>query len=203
MRRRHTFKENAMTHTSHGWRTRLLVAVGLLTAAAPSALADGPEVYRATAALKTAAGTALTAPVVISISHWTTDAEREKAVGALKAGGTTGLQKEIAGWPEAGFLQLGESKTPIRFARTLPVGGGKVVTVATAQSVFFVGAGAAGAKAKAGYDVAVAIFQVDAAGKGDAGDLAPAAKVKLDERGALIVEDYGAEAVRLMGIAKQ
>lgn len=175
-----------------------------LLAAAPPALAQGqPEVYNATATLKTAAGAALTAPVVVSISRWTTDAEREEVMGALKAGGTPALQKQIAGMPEAGFLQLGEVKTPIHFARTLPVGGGKVVTVATSKPVFFIGAGTPGAKAKAGYDVAVAIFQVDGAGKGDAGDLAPAAKVKFDDKGALVVEDYGAEAVRLMGIAKK
>ena len=59
------------------------------------------------------------------------------------------------------------------------------------------------AKPKAGYDVAVVIFEVDGAGKGDAGDFAPAAKVKFDDRGALVVEDYAAEAVRLMGIAKK
>ena len=66
--------------------------------------------------------------------------------------------------------------------------------------MFYVGAGMPDSKPtdKAGYDVAMVIFQVDAAGKGDAGDFAPAAKVKFDERGALVVEDYGAEAVRLM-----
>ena len=54
-----------------------------------------------------------------------------------------------------------------------------------------------------GYDVAVVIMQVDEAGKGDAGDYSPAAKVKFDESGALVVEDYAAEAVRLMGIARK
>ena len=73
----------------------------------------------------------------------------------------------------------------------------------TAKPVFHVGAGAAEASPKAGYDLAVVIFEVDGAGKGDAGDLAPAAKVKFDANGALVVEDYGAEAVRLMKITKK
>ena len=126
-------------------------------------------------------------------------------VAALKAGGTPALQKLVATLPDAGFLQVGQVKTALRFARTLPVGGGKVVTVTTAQPVFYVGAGVPGAKPteKAGYDVAVVIFQVDAAGKGDAGDFAPAAKVKFDERGALLVQDYAAEAVRLTAITKK
>jgi hypothetical protein len=51
--------------------------------------------------------------------------------------------------------------------------------------------------------VAVVIFQVDARGQGRRRDFSPAAKVKFDERGALIVEDYAAEAVRLTGITKK
>jgi len=188
------------------WRTPSVLAALALAATAPLALAESaPEVYNATASLKTAAGVSMTAPVVVSISRWTTDSEREKVVAALKAGGTPALQKLVATLPDVGFLQVGQIKTPLRFARTLPVGEGKVVTVTTAQPVFYVGAGMPDAKPtdKAGYDVAVVIFQVDAAGKGDVGDFSPAAKVKFDERGALIVEDYAAEAVRLTGITKK
>jgi hypothetical protein len=188
--------------SSLGWRVPS--ALGAVALAAAAAFAQGaPEVYNATASLKTAAGAAVTAPVVISIDRWTTDGEREKAVGALKAGGTAAFQKEVGAMPDLGFLQVGQVKAPIRFARTLPVGGGKIVTVATAQPVFHVGAGAVWAKPTAGYDVAVVIFQVDEAGKGDVGDFAPAAKVKLDDRGAVVIEDYGAEAVRLVGVTKK
>jgi hypothetical protein len=196
----------SMTRTSwRGIRAGAGLAV-LVLAAAPAARAQGKaEVYNATAALKTAAGASMTAPVVVSITRWTTDAEREKAVAALKSGGTTGVQKHLAAATDVGTLQVGTVKTPIRFARSLPVGDGKVVTLVTSQPVFYVGAGmpASTPKDKVGYDVAVVIFQVDGAGKGDAGDFAPAAKVKLDERGAFVVEDYAAEAVRLTGIARK
>jgi len=190
--------------SSRGWRlSGALAALALAVVAAPATGQDKPETYNATASVKTAAGATMTAPVVITIDRWTNDADREKAVAALKAGGTTGLQKQLAGTPAVGTLQVGEVKAPLHFARALPVGGGKVVTVVTSKPVFYVGAGAPDAKAKAGYDVAVVLFQVDAAGKGDVGDFAPAAKVKMDDRGALVTEDYGAEAVRLEGIAKK
>jgi hypothetical protein len=190
--------------SSRGWRLGgALAALALAVAAAPATGQDKPETYNATASLKTAAGATMTAPVVITIDRWTNDADREKAVAALKAGGTTALQKQLAGTPAVGTLQVGEVKAPLHFARSLPVGGGKVVTVVTSKPVFYVGAGAPDAKGKAGYDVAVVLFQVDAAGKGDVGDFAPAAKVKMDDRGALVTEDYGAEAVRLEGIAKK
>jgi hypothetical protein len=183
-----------------------VLVILLVVAAATGAFAQGgPEVYNATASLKTAVGASMNAPVVISISRWTSDADRGKAAEILKTGGTAALQKELASWPEAGVLQLGQIKAPIRFARTLPVGEGKVVTVITAEPVFFVGAGLPEPKPKqkAGYEVAVALFQVDAAGKGDVGDLAPAAKVKLDDKSGFVIEDYGAEAVRLEGITRK
>jgi hypothetical protein len=186
---------------------RAALTVAALALSAPLAFAQpqGPkEVYNATATLKTEAGATMTAPVVMTIDHWTSDEDRDKAVLALRGGGTPAVQNLLASMADAGTLQLGKLKTSVRFARSLPVAGGKVVTLVTAQPVFFVGAGLPGAQPqqKSGYNVAVVIFQVDAEGKGDAGDLAPAAKVKLDDKGGFVVEDYGAEAVRLMGIAK-
>jgi hypothetical protein len=64
-------------------------------------------------------------------------------------------------------------------------------------------AGAPESKVKAGFDLALASFEVDAAGKGTAGELAPAATIKMDANGALDIEDYGAEVVRLTGISKK
>jgi len=190
---------------SRGTRRCALAVVALaLSAPAAFAQAQGKEVYNATASLKTEAGATMTAPVVLTIDRWTTDEDRDKVVMALKGGGTPAVQNLLASMPDTGSLRLGKIKTPVRFARSLPVAGGKVVTLVTAQPVFFVGAGLPGSKPveKAGYNVAVVIFQVDADGKGDAGDLAPAAKVKLDDKSGFVVEDYGAEAVRLNGITK-
>ena len=64
----------------------------------------------------------------------------------------------------------------------------------------FVGAGAAGRKAKEGYDFAVIDIEVDAKGNGS-GTLAPAAKIRMNQ-GAFVVEDYGAEVVRLTAVKK-
>jgi hypothetical protein len=179
-----------------------LVAL-LVAAASGAAAADKPEVYSATAELKTIGGVALSTPVTISIDKWTSDADRDTAKGALAAGGTAALQKAVGAMPAIGYLQVGKVRTPIHFARALPVGDGKVVTVATAKPVFHIGAGAANAKPKAGYDVAMVIFEVNAAGAGDAGDFAPAAKVKFDDKSGLQIEDYGVEAIRLMRITRK
>jgi hypothetical protein len=176
----------------------------VLAAGAALAFAQAkPETYDATASLKTVGGTAVTAPVVVSITRWTTDAERDKALAALKSGGPEAFQKAIAALPEAGTMQVGGKKTPLRYARTLPVAGGAVVSAATSEPMHYMGAGAPDAKPTAGYGVAVAIFQVDAAGKGNAGDFSPAAKVKMDDKGTIVIEDYGKETVQLSGISRK
>ena len=67
----------------------MLVAVAV-TAGATSAVvmaqAPAPKTYTATATVKTAGGASMTAPVTITVSRWTTDAERTTAMAALKKG---------------------------------------------------------------------------------------------------------------------
>lgn len=164
---------------------------------------SAPETFTATASAKTAGGVSVSAPVVITITRWTTDAERTTAVNALKSGGNAAAKKVLDAMPDAGTIQIGERKTPLKFARALPTGSGRVVTVVTSQPILYLGAGVPESKVKAGFDLAYAMFVVDAAGKGSAGDLAPAATLKIDANDALVVQDYGAEAVRLTGISKR
>jgi len=65
----------------------------------------------------------------------------------------------------------------------------------------FVGGGMPAAKAKEGYDFAVLDLEIDNAGSGT-GTLAPAAKVTA-KQGVFVVQDYGAEVVRLTGVSKK
>jgi hypothetical protein len=178
------------------------LALGLLPVV-PVAAQSAPETFTATATLKTAAGASATAPVLITITRWTTDAERDTANAALKSGGSAALRKALAAMPEAGTIQIGDQKAPLRFAGVRTTGGGRLVTVVAAEPILHIGAGVPDAKPKTGYDLAFATFEVDAAGKGNAGDLAPAATLKVGTGDAIVVDDYGTEAVRLSGIAKK
>ncbi|MGE5747167.1 MAG: hypothetical protein ACM33U_07900 [Solirubrobacterales bacterium] len=139
--------------------------------------------------------------MVISITRWTTDAQRNAAGTALKSGGGAALKKALEAMPGAGAIRIGAQTTPLKYARTLSTGSGRLVTVVAAQPILYLGGGAP--EARAGFDFALATFEVDAAGKGSADELAPAAKIKMDAKGALVTEDYGAEAVRLIDISKQ
>ncbi len=178
------------------------LALGLLLVS-PAAAQSAPETFTATATLKTAAGASATAPVVITITRWTTDAERGTVITALKSGGSAALKKALDAMPEAGTIQVGDQNAALRFARAIDTAGGRLVTVVASQPILHVGAGVPTAKPKAEYDLAFATFEVDSSGKGTAGDLAPAAKLKVDANDAIVVDDYGTEAVRLSGIAKK
>jgi hypothetical protein len=179
-----------------------LAAMALAAAGSIALSAQAAATYTATANVKTAAGASASAPVTITVTRWATDAERAKVMDALKAGGGA-LKTTLDAMPAAGTIEVGGRKTTLRFARTLSTAGGKLVTIVAAEPILYLGAGAPEAKPKAGYDFAFATFEVDATGKGTAGDLAPAAKLKVGQNDAVVVDDYGAEAVRLTGISSK
>ena len=158
------------------------------------------ETYSATATVKGPQGQ-VTAPVVVVIERLTTDAERSKAVEALKAGGTTALRQALEKMPAIGHISVGERKNPIKYAYTRSVGSGRLVTVISDKPIVYLGEKLPAAKPKAGYDLAFALLNLSADGKGS-GELGPAAKVKVDA-GAIVTEDYGAEVVRLTDIVKK
>jgi hypothetical protein len=169
-----------------------MVAAATLTAAAP-------ETFTATANVKKG-GASATAPVTVAVTKYATDAERTAASNAVKQGGTKALQTLLASKPEVGSLQLGDRKTPIKLAIERPSGGGRLITVVTSEPILRLGEGLPESKPVAGYDVALATFEVQSNGPG-VGDLSPAAKVRMDDKGAFVVDDYGQAVVWLNNIA--
>ena len=158
------------------------------------------ETYSATATVKGPQGT-MTAPVVVVIERYTTDGERSQAVEALKAGGTSALRQALEKMPAIGHIEVGQRKNPIKYAYARPVGSGRMVTVISDKPIGYLGEKLPNPKPKAGYDVAFALLNLPASGKGS-GELGPAAKVKIDA-GAVVTEDYGAEVVTLTDIERK
>jgi hypothetical protein len=171
----------------------------LLTATSGYAQAP-PEVFSATATVKTAAGKTGSAPLTIQIDRKMSKSEADGLVAAFRTGGAAALRKALVGVPPTGTVKVGGKVTPTRFTIERPVGDGRLLTIVTDQPLVFIGGAAAGAKPKAGYDFAVIDVQFDAKGEGS-GTVAPAAKLKLNQD-ALVVEDYSGEVVRLTAIKK-
>jgi len=183
--------------TVRTWGLALVAAA----AVAPSAWAQ-PETYSATASVKTAGGGAATAPVTISVDRKMPQAEVEKFLAAFKTGGAAALRKALTGVPPTGSIKVGGgAATPTRLTLERTTDKGRLLTILADKPILHLGAGAADAKPKTGYDFAIVDLEVDAAGAGS-GTFAPAAKVTVKE-GAFVVDDYSGELVKLTGVRRK
>jgi hypothetical protein len=161
----------------------------------------GDETFTATAVVKTAGGATATAPVRIVVSRRMSQAEADRFTDTFTKGGAAALRKALVGVPPTGSVAIGNgSPTPTRLTLERITDRGRLLTIVADQPMLFLGAGLPGAKPKAGFDFAVVTLEVDAAG-GGSGTLAPAATVRVNN-GAFVVDDYGAETIRLEQVKK-
>ncbi len=160
------------------------------------------ETFTATASVQVG-GKSATEPVRITINGYISEAVREAVIKALKAGGTPAARQALETLKDLGTIEVLGRSTPIKYAysRSSGPGAGRIITLVTAQPIHFVKAGTAADKPKAGYEVALALLILDTNEAGD-GEMAPAAKIKLDDAGALLVDDYGGAKVWLKAVAK-
>jgi len=93
-------------------------------------------------------------------------------------------------------------KVPVKFAFPRSTGGGKLVTIVCNEPIVYIGGDIPNAKPKAGYDFGYVLLVLDADGKGT-GEVAPAAKLKIRDDGALVTEDYGADTVWLKDVVRK
>jgi hypothetical protein len=115
---------------------------------------------------------------------------------ALKYSGYPGFLNALREAPIAGSLTIGDQNWDIRWARQLPSGEGRVISIVTDKPVAFVGGGRTDAKPKAGFEVAVAQFTLDRSGHG-AGTMAAAARVKPGGETGVRIDDYAEKPVKL------
>ena len=110
-----------------------VVCVATLAWSAVSAQAQS-ETFSGTASLKTAGGVNANAPVTITIDRFATDADQAALVAAAKSGGTA-ARDWLAKRADAGSLQVGGRKMPIKYAYVRKTAGGRLITVATAEPI--------------------------------------------------------------------
>ena len=159
-----------------------------------------PESFSAVASAKTGDASA-SAKLSITVNRYGSEQERTAVLKAVREGGSTAARKVLGTMSDAGFVQLGERRTPIKFASRRTTDEGELITVVTAVPILHLGAGVPDAKPTKGFDVAVAMLIVKAGDSGS-GELAPAAKVAVDSNGALIVDDYGIPVIMLSRVTR-
>jgi hypothetical protein len=175
-------------------------ALGLFAAGLTlSAQAKG-QTFTATATVKSP-GKSASVPITVHIDRYISVADRDKVIAAVKGQQAGEPQKTLAALPDIGYIALGETRTPVKYAYARSTGPGRLLTVVTAKAIYYIGGRDPNAKPKEGYDLALALLVLDANDKGD-GEFAPAVKLKVDDKGAIVTQDYGSEVVRLEKIAK-
>jgi hypothetical protein len=190
-----------MNSSRHGLIRTSLFCLVALTCSAASARAQS-ETFTGAASVKAAGGASASAPVTITVDRFATDADQAALVAAAKSGGTA-ARDWLAKRGDAGTLQVGARKTPIKYAYVRKTGGGRLITVATAEPIVFVGAGLPDAKSPAGFDLGFVLLDLPASGPGQ-GELSPAAKVSVNPQGAIVTEDFNkAGVVHLSNVVKK
>jgi hypothetical protein len=177
-----------------------VTALALLFAAVVAAQPGG-ETYTADATAKRPDGTVASAKLTAVVQAFATDAERDALIAAVGKGGTA-ARDLLAGKKDVGSIQVGATKTVVKYAYVRSTGSGRLITLVTAQPIHFVGGDLPDAKPKAGYDLGLVLLEVDPSKPGH-GEVAPAAKVRVDAQKAIVSDDYGAEVVRLSNVVRQ
>jgi hypothetical protein len=177
----------------------LAVPVALVAAQAQKSFA--PESFKANGQITGVAGGVASA-MTIAIDKYTSDADHQALADTLKKGGSAAFDSALKKAPAIGKLTIGSRSFTIRWARTVAVGGDhRRVAAATAEPIFFAGAGAVDAKPTAGYDLGVIEFTIDSVGLGT-GTMAPAAKVKAGGDTGVEIEDYSGKRIELMTVTR-
>jgi hypothetical protein len=184
------------------------MVVGLcLCDAAPSVAqqprtAGAPETFAAQAQAANSTGAAVSAPILIHVERYTPDFDRTMVEEALRVGGYPGFLAGLRKAPDVGYVELGGQKFTIRWARQTPFEAGRTIVVVTDKPVAFLGGGLAGAKPRAGFEVALIQLKVDGRGDGT-GTMAAAARVRPGGESGVQIDDYAEVPIALVMVSRR
>jgi hypothetical protein len=189
-------------------RVRTLITAVCFAAAASAYPIAGqnqkgaPETFTANMHATGAAGGAAAATITIDVSRYTPDAERTAVETALKTGGYAGFVAALKKAPAVGAVKFGEKSWTIRWAREVTSTNKRTLTFVTDSPIFFVGGGAADAKPRTGYDVALIQLDVDDVGLGN-GQMAAAARVRPGGESGVQIDDYADKPIKLSTVVRK
>ena len=161
-----------------------------------------PETFVAKAEARAGATAVASAPLTIQIDSYTKDADRKVMEEALRVGGYPGFLTALRKAPPVGYVQAGDKKFTVRWAKQVPDGLGRTISVVTDAPIFFVGGGNPDAKPRAGYELAVLQLKMDSSGVGE-GTMAAAARVKPGGDTGVVIDQYADQPIKLMSVRRE
>ena len=185
-------------------RRRIVFAVMVMASTTGPALAQSeiapPETFIANAqAVGPNIGAA--AQVMVQIDRYTSELDRKVMLEALRAGGFPSFFAALRGAPRVGYVEMGERRVDVRWARQQATAKGRTITIVTESPLYFLGGGNVEAKPRKGFDVAVIRMDVDSIGLGS-GSMAAAARVTPGGVTGVRVDDYSDTPITLATVRK-
>jgi hypothetical protein len=136
----------------------------------------------------------------IVIERWSTERERDRLIATLKEKGSNALLSALQKLPRVGYIRRagGGIGWDLHFARERKLDdGGRQVVIATDRPMSF--REAANRPRSADYDFTLVDIRFDGDGKG-VGKLTVAAKISINKEGAIEIENFANEPVRLTDV---
>jgi hypothetical protein len=180
------------------WAAVAAAAVSAVDASQKRRMQTAPETFNSAMQARTEIAAA-SAMLRIRIVRYTPEAERARIADGLKSNGYPGFVAALRQAPAVGHVAMGDLQVPLRWAREQETPKGRSISLVTESPLYFVGGGAATAKPRAGFEVAVIQLSVDEFGLGT-GTMAAAARIKSDGQGGIVLEDYAEEPIRLTSV---
>jgi len=152
----------------------------------------------------------VTTTLQINITRWSTDEEREALFAALVEKGPEGIASALSKQEETGWVRAtgrAQMRNPfpserIRYARQFDLGEGKRRIVLGLDRYITMWEQTRMPRWR-DYDVTLLVMDIDAEGAGE-GQLAMGVRLNIDqEKGALVIKNFGTEPVRLTRIRKR
>jgi hypothetical protein len=164
--------------------------------------AKPPETFSANAqAVRSGQGAAATV-LSIHVERYSADEDRDRMLKEFASGGAPALTAALRKATPVGYVEVGDKKWPIHFARQQENAKGRTILAIVDQPMFFMGGGAVNAKAREGFDVAVVQLSIDSVGLGT-GSLAAAARLKAGTGPAgLELQDYSDDPIKLITVRR-
>jgi hypothetical protein len=145
---------------------------------------------------------AVASAVKVHIDRFTADKDRTMLVNTLKTSGYQAFLPALKKAPIVGYITVKTQKWNLRWAHQEVKDLGQTITVATDTPVYFAGGGAADAKPREGYEMAIIRLEVDTIGMGK-GLFATAARVKANANATGVeVDDYGGEPMPITMVTR-
>jgi hypothetical protein len=181
-----------------------MVAVALAVAPGRTALAAAPlEQFTAFAVdMSNIAGRTRTGTIDILIDRWSTDAERDTLVSALREGGSDGLLRALQKIkkPAGSIRSAGSVGYRLQFARQVTRDdGGRRILIATDRPISFLEA--VNQPRTTDYPFMILDIRLNAKQEGE-GKLIPLAKIEMNGDHVVEIENYASEPVRLNQVKK-